>query len=230
MTRYGMVIDLLRCIGCYGCQVSCKAENSTPPGVTFARCAVSEVGKYPNVTRVILPLLCMHCEEPACEKVCPTRATQKRADGIVWVDENKCIGCKYCIMACPYAARYFNDSERGYFGDQGLTIYETWGYQRHKLGIAMKCDFCKDRIDQGKAKGLTPGLDREATPACVFNCMAKARYFGDLDDPNSEVAQLVARGQAFQLNPEMGTSPSVYYLPAGRMVTPAEPAGASRWR
>lgn len=230
MPRYGMVIDLLRCIGCYGCQMACKAEQGTPPGVTFARVEVSEVGKYPNVTRLNLPLLCMHCEEPACEKVCPTKATQKREDGIVFVDEEKCIGCKYCMMACPYAARYFVEEEKGYFGDQGLTPFEVYAYKKHKRGVALKCDYCKHRIDEGLKKGLVPGVDREATPACVINCMAKARYFGDLDDPNSEVAQMVASGQAFQLNPEHGTDPKTYYLPAGRTVVRMEPVGVMSYR
>ncbi len=222
MPRWGMVIDLLKCIGCYGCQMSCKAENATPPGVTLARVEVTEVGTYPNVTRVNLPLLCMQCSNPPCEKVCPTKATQQREDGIVWIDEDKCIGCKYCMIACPYGARYFVEDKRGYFGDQRLTPYEETGYREHKTGVVMKCDYCRHRIDAGLAQGLTPGVDREATPACVINCMAKARYFGDLDDPNSEVAQLVARAQAFQLNPEFGTDPNTHYLPAGRSAIPAE--------
>jgi len=226
MPRYGMVIDLLRCIGCYGCQMACKAEHATPPGVTFARVDIQEAGKYPNMAKVILPLLCMHCEDPACEKVCPTKATQKREDGIVFVDKDKCIGCKYCMMACPYAARYFMEEERGYFGDQGLTPFEKIGYQKHKKGVAMKCDYCAHRIDAGVKKGLIPGIDREATPACVINCMAKARYFGDLDDPNSEVAKLVASGMAFQLNPELGTEPKTYYLPMARTKVATAGTGA----
>jgi len=228
MPRWGMVIDLLRCIGCYGCQTSCKAENATPPGVTLARVEVTEVGSYPNVSRVNLPLLCMQCSNPPCESVCPTQATQQRPDGIVFVDEDKCIGCKYCMIACPYGARYFVEDIRGYFGEQGLTPYEAKGYQAHRAGTVMKCDYCRHRIDAGLAKGLQPGVDREATPACVINCMAKARYFGDLDDPNSEVAQLVARAQAFQLNPEFGTDPTTRYLPAGRSVAPTETPDAER--
>jgi len=218
MPRYGMVVDLLRCIGCYGCQTSCKAENATPPGVTWARVEVTEMGKYPSVTRLNLPLLCMHCKEPECEKVCPSGATVKGEDGIVTVDDAKCIGCRYCMVACPYGARYFYENERGYFGDV-LTPFEEVGYQRHKAGTVLKCDFCKHRIEDGLKKGLTVGVDREATPACVINCMCKARWFGDLDDPESEVSRLVASGQAFQLNPEVGTDPQVYYLPAGRIVS-----------
>ena len=217
MTRYGMVIDLLRCIGCYGCQMACKAENATPPGVTWARVEIKEVGKYPNVSRIMLPLLCMHCEDPECERVCPTKATEKRTDGIVTIDDSQCIGCRYCMMACPYGARYFNEGERTYFPGY-VTPFERVGYARHKKGVVFKCDFCAHRIDAGLQKGLKPGVDRETTPACVINCMAKARYFGDLDDPTSEVSRLVAGGQAFQLLPEMGTRPQVFYLPAGRMI------------
>ena len=178
MPRWGMVIDLLRCIGCYGCQMSCKAENATPPGVTLARVEVEETGSYPNVTRIPLPLLCMHCEEAPCERVCPTKATQIRPDGIVYVDQDECIGCKYCMIACPYGARYYVEEHKPYFGDQGFTPFEQFGYQKQKAGVVMKCDYCRERIDAGLARGLQPGVDREATPACVINCMAKARYFG----------------------------------------------------
>jgi Fe-S-cluster-containing dehydrogenase component len=218
-----MVIDLFKCIGCYGCQASCKAEHATPPGVTLARVEIEEVGTYPSVSRIILPLLCMQCQNPPCEAVCPTKATQIRDDGIVFVDEDKCIGCKYCIIACPYGARYYIEEQAPYFGEQGLTPFEEVGYAKRKTGVVVKCDYCRERIDAGLAKGLKPGVDREATPACVYNCMAKARMFGDMDDPSSEVAQLVASGLAFQLNPEHGTNPTTHYLPASRMVVIAEP-------
>jgi Fe-S-cluster-containing dehydrogenase component len=222
-----MVIDLLRCIGCYGCQTSCKAESGTPPGVTFARLESQEFGTYPNVARISLPLLCMHCEEPPCEKVCPTKATQIRADGIVFVDEENCIGCKYCMIACPYGARYYVEEQEPYFGEQGFTPYEQAVYGKHKARVAMKCDYCRERIDAGLVKGLKPGVDREATPACVINCMAKARYFGDLDDPTSEVAQLLAR-DAFPLNPEHGTKPKTQYMSPNRTILGVDPLGVDR--
>lgn len=198
--RYGMVIDLKRCIGCYGCQIVCKAENATPPGVLWARVLKKEFGKYPNVRRLSLPLLCMHCQDPACKTVCPTGATTQNGGGIVTVDETKCVGCRYCMMACPYQARYFHAKEREYFPGQGLTPFEQVGYQRHAPGMVSKCDFCQHRLEEG------------LEPACVANCMCKARYFGDLDDPNSEVSRLIRDRAGYQLHPELGTDPSVYYL------------------
>ncbi|MBI2954525.1 MAG: 4Fe-4S dicluster domain-containing protein [Chloroflexi bacterium] len=199
--RYGMVIDLKRCIGCYGCQAVCKVENATPPGVFWARVMKREFGKYPNVRRVNLPLLCMHCREPECVKACPSGATVQREDGIVYVDETKCVGCRYCLMACPYGSRFFHAKERYYFEGYGATPFEEWGYRRHPTGVVSKCDFCRHRVDQG------------LEPACVANCMTKARHFGDLDDPQSEVSRLIRDRGGSQLYPELGTDPSVYYLP-----------------
>jgi phenylacetyl-CoA:acceptor oxidoreductase subunit 1 len=228
MARYSLVVDLLRCVGCYGCQIACKMEHATPPAVTLARVETSEVGAWPNVSRIHLPLLCMHCEEPPCREVCPTGATQVNQSGVVYIDEGLCIGCKYCILACPYGARYFDEGGAGYFGAQGLTPFEQVAGREHRTGVVRKCDFCRHRVEAGLAKGLAPGVDREATPACVVNCMAKARYFGDLDDPESEVALLVTRGMAFQLGPEYGTMPKTYYLPAGRLeASTAAPAAVT---
>jgi len=198
--RYGMVIDLKRCIGCYGCQISCKAENATPPGVFWSRVLFYESGHYPNVKKVRLPLLCMHCKEPECVSVCPTGANTRRPDGIVTLDSTKCLGCQSCVIACPYGARSFYSKEQEYFPGQELTPYEIVGYQRHRTGVVEKCDFCLSRIQQG------------LEPACIVSCMAKARYFGDLDDPNSQVSQLIKSYNGFQMHPELGTDPSVYYL------------------
>lgn len=203
--RLGMVIDLKRCIGCYGCQIACKAENGTRPGTTYARVLKREFGTYPNVKKQSLPLLCMHCRDAPCIEVCPTGASQKRNDGIVFIDPDICVGCRACMMACPYAARYFQDEERNYFGvGMAPTAYEVSRYHDHQSGIVEKCDFCRHRLDQGKE------------PACVANCMCKARIFGNLEDPESEVSCLIKEESGFQLNAELGTDPSVYYLPAER--------------
>jgi molybdopterin-containing oxidoreductase family iron-sulfur binding subunit len=199
--RYGMVIDLKRCIGCYGCQIFCKSENATPPGILWSRVLFYESGHYPNVKKVHIPLLCMHCADPPCEKVCPTGATSRRPDGIVTVDSTKCMGCMSCVIACPYRARSLHAKETEYFPGQGLTPYEKVGYQKHPTGVVEKCDFCLPRLEKG------------LEPACVVGCMAKARYFGDLDDRHSEVSQLIRNRRGLQIYPELGTDPSVYYLP-----------------
>ncbi|MBI4589280.1 MAG: 4Fe-4S dicluster domain-containing protein [Candidatus Rokubacteria bacterium] len=195
-----MVIDLKRCVGCYGCVIACKAEHVTRPGVMWARVLKAESGTYPAVRRLSLPLLCMQCRDPACLPVCPTGATVQREDGVVVIDRELCIGCRYCMQACPYGARYFNDGADTYF--PGLpTPYEQSGDDRHPSGVVEKCDFCLARVERG------------LEPACVANCMTKARVFGDLDDPESDISRLIRRKAGFQLNPEFGTDPCVYYLP-----------------
>jgi Fe-S-cluster-containing dehydrogenase component len=199
-----MVIDLKRCIGCFGCQIACKAENGTRPGTTYARVIRREWGTFPNVKRLSIPVLCMHCANPPCVEVCPTGASQKReSDGIVFIETSECVGCRACMMGCPYGARYFQDEERDYFG-QGENAYEESRYAAHEKGVVEKCDFCRSRLARGEE------------PACSANCMCKARIFGDLDDPGSEVRRLIREEGGFQLNPELGTDPSVYYLPADR--------------
>ncbi|MDB4444002.1 4Fe-4S dicluster domain-containing protein [bacterium] len=161
-----------------------------------------------------MPILCNHCTEPSCVDVCPTGATARREDGLVWVDYDKCVGCRYCAVACPYQARTYLSDEKEYFPSKGYTARELLGRQLYPLqtGTMVKCNFCKERIDAGLEKGLSPGVDREATPACVNACLTKARVFGDLDDPNSEISGMVQTQRAFQLHPEYSTEPSVYYL------------------
>jgi len=198
--RYGMVIDLKRCIGCYACQLSCKAEHGTPPGVFYARVLKQEEGTYPTLRQLFLPVLCNHCEEAPCVEACPTGASFKWEDGIVDIDHDKCVGCKTCMMACPYGNRYFNDQPQHYF-PQGPTDYEK-ARMNHPTDVVMKCNFCRHRLAEGKL------------PACVANCPTVARTFGDLDDPSSEVSRLIKERGGFPLHPELGTKPSVYYLPA----------------
>ena len=187
---YGMVIDLKRCIGCRGCEIFCKNANATAPGVLWSRVLFYELGTYPAVKKVPVPVLCMHCRKPACVDVCPTGASIKRSDGIVTIEESKCTGCLNCLMACAYGARHLSPGkDEGHFPGQGLTPYEKIGSEQHPRGAVGKCNFCLQRIERG------------LKPACVQSCMSKARFFGDLDDPESEVSQLVRKGGAFQIRP-----------------------------
>jgi Fe-S-cluster-containing dehydrogenase component len=198
--RYAMVIDLKRCVGCNSCTIACKAEHGTPAGIQYNRVEKYEVGKYPTARMQFRPIPCMHCDEPACLKVCPTGATYKRDDGIVLVDHNKCMGCRYCVLACPYEARQFLKSIDNYWGSVTTTPYETLKHKDFDKGTAVKCDFCFERLEKGRL------------PVCVETCPAQARYFGDLDDPQSEVNKLIALYRGTVLKEELGTRPSVYYI------------------
>ena len=205
--RYGMVIDLNKCSGCMSCDVACTRENFTPPGVLWSKVHIYETGAYPQSKLRSLPTLCMHCDEPACLKACPTGATSKRPDGVVVIDNERCIGCGYCALACPYEARTLNRAApRAYHAPHDFTPVEKIGYfgglgaVEHGKGIIEKCTFCLHRLEQG------------GQPACVETCPSGARVFGDLDDPESEVAKLVAAKGAKGRLPERKTKPKVLYI------------------
>ncbi len=213
--RWGMVVETKKCIGCYSCVLACKAEHFLPPGIFWNRVLISETGQYPMTTKHIYAVRCNHCEQAKCVEVCPTNASQQREDGIVWIDEDKCVGCRYCMMACPYQVRmYHAGGDKEYFPGQGLTDFEKEGkvLYPHQTGVVEKCNFCLERIDAGLEKGLKPGVDREATPACVIACMTSALHFGDLDDPYSEVSILIREQKGKPFHPEYGTEPSTYYI------------------
>jgi Fe-S-cluster-containing dehydrogenase component len=203
MARYGMAIDLKRCIGCDTCTLACKSANATQRGILWNRLLKYETGHYPNSRLLFLPVGCMHCEEPLCKKVCPTGATSRRADGIVVIDSTKCIGCRYCMVACPYSARYFSDGVYSYY-PHDVTPFEQDKGKKYPAGTVQKCNFCLERVEQG------------LEPACVVSCPTNARFFGDLDNPASEISRLIKEKKGFVLNPELNTKPSVYYLPRER--------------
>lgn len=211
MTRYAMVADLRRCVGCQTCTAACKLANATPPGVQWRRVIDIEVGRYPDVQRVFLPVGCQHCSDPPCVAACPSTASRQREDGIVTIDYDICIGCMYCALACPYEARAKIDAPVYAYGREP-TAEEAERFDPRTLGVAQKCTFCVDVIDRGVAAGLTPGKDPEATPACVNSCIAHALSFGDIEDPDSEVSRLLRENKSFRMHEDAGTNPGFYYL------------------
>ncbi|OGO00389.1 MAG: hypothetical protein A2Y58_05820 [Chloroflexi bacterium RBG_13_51_52] len=210
-----MVVDLSSCVRCYACLAACRIEHFLPMGMSWPRLIELETGGD-NPTVSTYSVRCNQCKDAPCVEVCPTGATQQRGDGIVWVDQNKCVGCRYCVVACPYQNRTFlsKDKDKGFFPGIVQTDFEKAGKKlyQHQIGTTEKCNFCAERIDVGLAKGLKPGIDREATPACVNTCPAKALTFGDLDEPDSEVSRLIREKGGFQLHPEYNTDPSIYFI------------------
>ncbi len=185
MRRYGLIVDLERCIGCLACTIACKAENGIASGswinveMANGQRRDTATGLFPDLSMAYLPVTCMHCEKPLCLEACPAEAIQKRDDGIVILDSNKCTGCRECVGACPYGAVAWNEKD----------------------GVAGKCNLCRHRIDKGLA------------PFCVLCCEGQAIHFGDLADKGSDVSRLIARRSGYVLKPEAGTEPAVFYLP-----------------
>ncbi|MFZ5518835.1 MAG: 4Fe-4S dicluster domain-containing protein [Candidatus Zhuqueibacterota bacterium] len=178
MARYAMVIDTKKCVGCTDCIVACKTENQTPDGFHRDWIVEETHGKFPELSLEIRSERCNHCEHPPCVHACPTGASYIESDSnITLVEHSKCIGCKACIAACPYDARYV-----------------------HPEGWVDKCTFCEHRLKEGKL------------PACVSVCPTRCLYFGDLNQPNSEVSRLLNSRKWKVIQPSTGTGPQVYYL------------------
>lgn len=208
--RWGMVINLDQCIGCEYCMRACTATNDVKPEEPW-NIVVPE--KTSGGHTFFLSRPCLHCQNAPCVEVCPVKATFHREDGLVVMDYDRCIGCRYCQIACPYDARQFNWETRNEDDNPYVPAWGTPEVERRPRGVVEKCTFCIHRIDAGLEKGLTPGVDREATPACVNICPVGARTFGDLKDPNSRVSQVIASNPTLRLRDELGTETSVYYIP-----------------
>lgn len=203
MTKLAIAVNKGRCVGCHTCSIACKMSNNVPDGMLWNRvltegCDVVDgaEGTYPYLTRDYLPLACQHCENPACQRVCPTGATYKDDMGRVEIDYDKCIGCRMCMAACPYNARVFNWDKPT--RDTGFNFGEADVPERPK-GVAEKCTLCVERTSRGEK------------PMCVRCCPARARVYGDLDNPESEISRIKRDAKVTILMEEVGTHPQVFY-------------------
>jgi len=236
LPRWGMVIDLDKCTACQACIVACRIENNVPAAgaeetekgrAIFWNQFFSELrGSFPDVNLRMFPRPCMHCEDPPCVPVCPVEATYKDEEGRVLVRYDKCIGCRYCMVACPYGARYFNwfptrDIE-GQVNDRNPDVVrdsQGWavGPSPRPMGVVEKCTLCIQRLERAKEEGALVGSEHPdgVVSACAETCPAFAISFGDLEDPASEVHRLSLDKRASRLLEELGTKPQVYYLTEG---------------
>jgi molybdopterin-containing oxidoreductase family iron-sulfur binding subunit len=226
--QLAMVIDLQRCVGCGGCVIACKNENNVKDGVAWASRITKTTGRFPDVKYEYVPTLCNHCQRAPCVAGCPTAAMHKAAGGITMHNPDKCIGCRYCIVNCPYGVIFFNDeAEHPFWRDNKPTIaggtpspaevtkkvnsreipyynpareLSKKGTGIRRRGVVEKCTFCDHRVVKGEL------------PYCVEACPANARIFGDLNDPNSDVSKILNHFTAWRLKEEQGTQPKVYYV------------------
>lgn len=223
MPRWGLVIDLDRCTACQACVAACKHENNVP----FSTPDVAAAGRLPSWIQLLavdtpsgaatpLPMLCQHCDRPPCTDVCPTSATYLNPEGIVAQVYPRCIGCRYCANACPYAAKVFNWTAPEW--PDAMLAMRNPDVSVRSNGVIEKCTFCHHKLIDAKERARAEGRELSAddyVPACVQTCPPEAMVFGDLDDPHSALAALAASPRAFRWMEDLGTKPKVVYLREG---------------
>jgi molybdopterin-containing oxidoreductase family iron-sulfur binding subunit len=218
-----MVIDLDRCNGCQACEVACREENNVAVGgpqaardhrtISWIKVRAEVHGEWPHVKARFVPTPCMQCARPPCVRVCPTGATMIDDEGLVGQVYPRCIGCRYCANACPYTVKFFNWSAPVY-PESTLEALNP-DVSTRPAGVIEKCTFCHHRLQKARELARVenrPLREDDYLPACVESCPTEALFFGDLDDPRHQVAQLAAHPRAFRLLEELGTEPKVYYL------------------
>jgi molybdopterin-containing oxidoreductase family iron-sulfur binding subunit len=223
MAKWAMVIDLDKCTGCGACQVACKMENNIPVvdpeevargRVMFWMDMITTYeGEYPNVKAGRMPKPCFHCDNPPCTKVCPVGATYKNEEGLVAQIYHRCIGCRYCMAACPFTAKVYNWYEPPVFNENRSTFNPD--VSKRMVGVVEKCTFCAHRLMKVKEQAASEDRrirDDEYIPACAEICPADAIYFGDLEDPTSKVHDLSRSYRASRVMDDLGVEPKVFYL------------------
>ncbi len=225
MTKFVRVINTERCMGCRACVAACHVENHYEAGAPWNVMLEREVGEYPNTRQSFTTMGCMHCAQAPCEKVChevEAHAISTNDYGIVLIDYEKCIGCGYCEAVCPYDVPMMNQETRQLYPAEKVPYEEIPADALHeshqkKPNVAQKCTMCWHKLEKAIVDDQQHliGSDVRYTPSCDIVCPVNARIFGDIEDPDSEVAKVIGEKQASQLKKEFGTQPSVYYVMRG---------------
>ncbi len=227
MPRWGMVIDLDKCSGCGACVAACKTENNV--GIVSPKLSSEnrsmfwmemikfvEGEEYPDIRVRYIPRPCFHCDDPPCTRVCPVRATYRTEEGFVAQIYHRCIGCRYCMAACPYTAKTFNWFEPEWSDERKRCVNPDVSLRAK--GVVEKCTFCYHRLQVAREKGRAedrPLKEEDYRVACQDACPARAIYFGDLDDKSTKVYELSRSTRATRLMEDIGTEPKLYYLSKG---------------
>ena len=225
--RWGMVIDQDKCTGCGSCVVACSQENNQPIGspeeaamgrvINWIKILPITEGEFPRPKQKLVPMPCQQCDDPPCTKVCPVYATFRNEEGIIGQVYARCIGCRYCVQACPYTCKFFNWKKPVWPEEMRVGLNPDISVR--PIGVVEMCLFCHHRLQRAKekaaAEGGRPLSEQDYQPACADVCPAKAIVFGDLNNPESDVAGLSKDDRAFHLLEELGTEPKVTYLRSG---------------
>ncbi|MBI3004411.1 MAG: 4Fe-4S dicluster domain-containing protein [Ignavibacteriales bacterium] len=222
MPKWAMVIDLDRCTGCGACNVACKMENNVPivdpdeaqngRAMFWMDMVATYEGEFPHTEAKHVPKPCFHCDDPPCTKVCPVGATYRNPEGLVGQIYHRCIGCRYCMAACPFTAKVYNWYDPKWI--DGAQVANPDVSQR-MVGVVEKCSFCAHRLQKVKETADVEGREiqeNEYVPACMENCPADAIVFGDIDNRNSKVSRLSRSYRVFRYMDDLGVKPKVYYL------------------